>query len=237
MNPVTLGVLAAATALSGAGSIMGSGDAARRARDTARARNAVLNTSLAKIDANTAENKAAFDARMGDYAPGVQGNALQAAQDARVTGNTGAMTAGDAGDVALSGSAPAVVRGAIAKRMLEAFQGARQRAEASGKLGGYGDVWMNNRFGISDTANKIGTVNNFAAGQGRITGALQDLTEQASYRPPALLPQVLQFAGSVLGGAAGRGMFGGATPAVNPGVAGGGYLGAGGQIFPGPGRY
>lgn len=224
-----------------AGGVMGAGDSAKRALETARARNAVLSDTLGRIDANAAENRGTFDTRMQDYAPGAQPAALGAAQDTRAGNNVANITSNDPNAIGLSGSAPSAVRGAIAQRMLEAYEGSKARGTASGNLGGYGDAWMGNKIGIADSASRIGTVNNFSQGQARILPALQDYAEQAAYRPPALLPQILKFAGNVVGSAAGSQMFGtpGAAAAggINPGVAGGGYLGAGGQLFPGPGAY
>lgn len=188
---------------------MGARDSAERARDTARARNAVLADTLRRIDANAAENRGLFDSRMGDYA--AHPAALETAQTTRADNNIANLTAADPNAISVSSSAPSAVRGAIAQRLMEAHEGARQRAAASGQLGGYGDVWQSNKLGIGDTANRIGTINNFSQGQGRILPALQDYAEQAAYRPPAILPQIMQFAGNILGSAAGRGMFGGGT--------------------------
>lgn len=229
-----------AMGLGAAGSVMGAKDGADRALATARARNAVLSDSLGRIDKNAAENRATFDARLGDYATAPQ--ALETAQTTRANNNVSNITAGNADEIALSGSAPAAVRGAIAERLQQSFGGAKDRAVASGRLGGYGDAWLGNKIGIADSANRIGTVNNFSQGQARILPALQDFAEQAAYKPPAILPQIMRFAGNILGSAAGSGMLNGmggmfGGPAANAGVAGGGYLGSGGVVYPGPGRY
>lgn len=203
-------------ALAGGGALLGKGSAAKDAQRRADARNVVLRDAMVRTDQNAADNRTLFDGRLGDFTN--HPTALATAQDTRANNNAAALTEGNADDIPLSGSAPSVVRGEIAKRMLTAFQGATERARSSGRLGGYNDAWLGHNIGVGDTSNRIGTNNNFARGQMSLVPAMQDLAETSVYKPPSILPQIMTFAGNVLGGAAGRGgLFGsGAAPTLMP---------------------
>lgn len=204
--------MAVGAGLSGAGSYLGKKDASKNAADVAAARNRVLRENLGKIDQFAAQGRGLFDTRMADYSPTAQGGALTNAQTARSGEMTSGMTAPPVGDIPLSADAPNAVKSEIAKRMLSAFQTATERAKASGKLGGYNDAWTTNALGVNDTGRRVGTINNFARGEASLIEPLQDAAAVQAYKPPALLPQVMTFAGNILAGAGGRGMGGGGAP-------------------------
>ena len=122
-------------------------------------------------------------------APGAQDAILTDAQGARTTAITGNQTApSDGSDVAISRSAPKIVRGEIAKRMLDAFNASTDRAKAMGTLGGYTDAWLSNNLGLQDTSRRIGTVNNFSQAESSLLGSEQDLAQQAATKTPSIWP-------------------------------------------------
>lgn len=192
------------------GDIISRNDAAKQARATAEARNAVLTKYLQRQAELAKESRGYFDTRMGDYAPGAQEAALTSAQDARTATSTGAITAPtDASEVAFSGSTPAVVRSEYAKRMLAAFNSATERAKASGKLGGYSDNWLNNNVGIADTGRRIDTVNNFSRAETGMLNDQMDFAEIGAKREPSMWGPLLSGIGKIGMSAAGSGFGGG----------------------------
>lgn len=193
------------------GGLMQRRDAAAQAAAIATARNSVLTQYLQKQAALGKEGRGYFDTRMGDYAPGAQDTALAGAQDARTATSTGAITAPtDGSEIAFSGSTPAVVRGEYAKRMLNAFNYATDRAKASGKLGGYGDTWLGNNIGIADTGRRIGTVNNFAAAESAMLPDQQDFAQIAATKRPSMWGPILSGVGQATTQMAARAAAGGA---------------------------
>lgn len=222
-DPVSLGVGVGMNVLGG---LMGRSDAASMAKDKAIARNAALTRSLEKQAQYAAENRGNFDTRMTDYAPGAQDKALTGAQDARTATSIGAITAPtDASEMGFSKSAPDVVRSEYAKRMLGAYQYATDRAKASGKLGGYGDTWLDNNVGIADTGRRIGTVNNFSQAENAMLPAQMDLAEQSVTRRPSMWGPILQTGGMLLAGSGARGGLSSMFGSGNLGEVGGGVLG------------
>lgn len=193
-------------------------DAQKNAGAQAAARNAVLADYIRKQNGLEAEGRGHLDNTMAGYAPGAQDQRLQDAQTARVGAATGAMgPMSDPNAVTVSGSAPPVVRGEIAKRMLAAFQSATDRAKAMGNLSGYGDQWFQNNADIADSARRIGTLNNFARGNAGILQSQQDLAQLGATKAPSIWGPILSGAGSL---------------AMSIGAGGMGGMGAGGSGAP-----
>jgi|WetSurMetagenome_2_1015567.scaffolds.fasta_scaffold421351_2 hypothetical protein len=197
-NYDAVGALAGPVGMTVLGGAMQRRDAAAQARATAEARNNILTQYLQKQADFAKESRGYLDTRMGDYAPGAQDAALSNAQTARTATSTGAITGpSDGSEIAFSSSAPAVVRGEYAKRMLSAFNSATERAKASGKLGGYGDTWLGNNVGIADTGRRIDTVNNFSRGETGILNDQMDLAEIGAKKEASIWGPILSGAGKI----------------------------------------
>jgi hypothetical protein len=164
---------------------------------------------------------------METYAPAAQEGALNTAQESRGADLTGNIKASDSSAIPLSGSAPSVVKGEIAKRMLTSFTDATARAKALGNLGGYGDNWLDNNVGVTDTSRRVGTLNNFSRGEAAILPGLQDAAQIRATQQPSIWGPILSAGGNVLAAGAGRGWspFGASPSGVLPG---GAPLGQGG---------
>lgn len=228
---MALPLLLAATGLKVAGGLLGRREADKNAEAVANARNSALMSYLKRQGDLADEARGYFTTRMADYAPGVQDKALATAQDSRSAALTGNLTApSDGSEIAVSRSAPPIVRGEIAKRMLDAFNTSTERAKAMGKLGGYGDTWLNNTFGLADTSRRIGTVNNFSQAEAAMLGNQLDLAEAAAPRSSSIWPGILSAGGDLL--ALGAGFFGGGAPDLSKPLPGSRPLGQGGFASP-----
>lgn len=215
-DPATLGMMAASAALSAGGAAVSSHEANKNAEREAGARNSVLAASLKRQRGYGDEARTYFDNRMKDYEKPAQAASLEKAQTDRTTGITGNISTPSANDIPLSGSAPAVVKGEIAKRMLTAFNDATSRAKALGKVGGYGDNWLGNNTGVADTARRVGTINNFSQNDAALLPAEQDLAQIGARRTPSIWGPVLSAGGNILAAGAGSGWSPfGAAPAPN----------------------
>ena len=196
MDPFTIAAISAAASLGG--NMITAAESNANAKRMAAARNEELRQFTEKQRKLDAMNTETFNDRMKDYSKEGQDQALDNAITARtetITDAQGIPTT----DIALSGSAPAVVKGEIAKRMLDAFDESKAKAQALGKLSGFNDQWFSNNIGLTDTARKIKTNNAFASSNAAMLPGLQDLAEAGAYRPSSGLGQVLSGAGS-LGG-------------------------------------
>jgi hypothetical protein len=192
---------------SGLGGLISQREAEEDARRRTEARMASLRRSLARQDAFAGEARGHFDTRMGDYAPGVQDTRLADAQGARTEAITSNITVPTADDVPYSRSAPAVVRGTLAKRMLGVFNDATERAKTAGALGGYGDTWQGNALGVADTGRRIATVNDFSRQEAAMLPMEQDLAEAGAAKKPSLWGPILSAGGNLAASFAGRGGF------------------------------
>lgn len=201
-------MMAASTAMSVGGGMISRNEANSSAAAQAAARQRVLRESLDRQSALGKEAGGIFKDRMKDYGPGAQKNALadsQASRTADITSNIEAPPTAAASTVPLAGSAPAVVKGEIAKRMLASFTAATDKAKALGKLGGYSDNWMNNGVGVTDASRRIGTINNFSRGEAAILPGMQDLAQAGAVEQPSIWGPLLTAGGSIMSGMAGKG--------------------------------
>lgn len=237
-DPVSASLLIGGAAAGGAGSLIGKNDALANAQREAAARNRVLATGVDKQQGYADANRGEFNNTVGNFTAPNQAGVLSDAQDKRTGTITGNMTAPDPGSVPL-GDSPAASKSDLAKRMLSVFSAATDRAKAQGKLGGYGDQWLNNGLGVTDTTRNIDTRNNLAATDAAAIAPLQDAAAAASYKPPSIWGPLLQAGGTILGGAAGAGkfnnLFGGTTGAGGLGGAAGNAARPFGNIFTGVG--
>lgn len=209
--------MAASAALSAGGAAITRSEQDANANSIASARNGVLQQYLDRQRKLGQEGRGYFDKRMEDYAPGKQGEALDKAQTERTDSILKDVSAPNTDAIPLTGSTPQVVKGEIAKRMLTTFQQATDRAKAAGKVGGYGDTWLGNNFGVADTARRVGTVNNFSQNEAALLPNEQQFAEIAARKQPSMWGPILSAGGNMLAAGAGRGwnpFGGGAAPVV-----------------------
>lgn len=201
-DPLTLGLAAAATV---GGKLISNNESVSAANRDAAARNAVLKDTLAREQGFADQNAGQLNSNIAHYAPGAQDTQLADAQAARTATSTGNITSANPNDVPISADAPPAVRGEIAKRMLAVHDGVVNRAQLSGKLGGFGDTWLKNNLNTAEADRNIGVSNNFAAGEKAILAPQQDAAAASVYKPPSIWGPALTAAGSLAAGAAGAG--------------------------------
>lgn len=113
-------------------------------------------------------------------------------------------------------NAPQVVKTDTAKSLQDALAKSKISAQALAKLGGTGDVFQGNNFGITGAANKIGTTNNLARGSSGVNQFEQVAAANNAGNKSSIIGDLLQTAGSAIGmygGANGSGsIFGKTTP-------------------------
>ena len=196
--------MAASAAASTGGAIISRNESAQNAANIMAARNSVLMESRAKQKEFANEARGAFDTGMTKFTPENQAPALDNAQTARTEAITSNISGpGDAGNIPLSGSAPEIVKGTIAKRMLEMFTNATDKAKRLGRLGGYDDTTFGNNLGVTETGRKIGTINDFSRGTAALLPYEQDFAEARAARSNSIWGPLLMGAGAIGGAAAG----------------------------------
>jgi hypothetical protein len=194
-DPIT-GLAIASTAASVGGGLYSSYEANNNAQSEMLARNNVLNSFLQKQTAHRKNNEAALTKRVEDMAP----QANQQKIDNAVAGRGAtidATTSAPPSDVPLTGSAPKVVKDTVAGALSKAFGEATDAAKAKAKVSGYGDMMLDNQFGIGDTERQIGTTNNFARGEAALLPSQQELAGFAARKPSTGIGQIIQAAGQV----------------------------------------
>lgn len=201
-----LGMLAGPV-LSGVGSMIQQKEMEANQRRMAEARNNELRRVLTKNDELAQRSRETFDARR----KASQGEQLEAdqkkAEENRQTELTEAAqsTPAPAQNVALSGSAPTVVKSQMAKQMASAIGDAKEQAARLGKLGGYGDMWLNQGFADMQAGRDIAIDSNFAAGNLALLPYQQDIAENRAYKPISPIGGLLQGFGGMLSSYGGSG--------------------------------
>jgi hypothetical protein len=203
MSFVAMGVAAIGTGLSVGGGIISRNSALKNAGAQAAARNAVLADNIQKQQGFYDTNKGVFDTNIGGYSAPAQQQQLQTAQDARATANTGNQVAPDTAGVPMAAGASPAAKSDLAKRMLTTFNLATDRAKNMGRLGGYGDTWLQNELRNRQADRDIGVTNTFAEGRKSLLGPEQDMAAAAAYKPPSIWGPILSGAGSIMSGAGG----------------------------------
>lgn len=178
----------------------------------AEARNNELKRTLIKNDALAQQSRDTFNERTQK----INAEEMAADQDQATQTREDAMTAAvdsapqPAAEVALSGSAPAVVKSELAKRMSDAITSTKQSAARQAKLAGYGDSWLNQGFKDVEAGRDIAQDANFASGNMALLPYQQDIAEMRAYKPISPLGGLLQGFGSMVSSYAGSG--GGGVP-------------------------
>ena len=173
----------------------------------AEARNERLNNTLMKNDALAKQSRDTFNERAQKITQDQMQQTQQEATDTRQQDLEAAVaeTPSPAEDVALSGSAPKVVQSELAKRMGEALDKSKDQAKKLGKLGGYGDSWLEQGFNDVNAGRNIAQDANFASGNMAIMPYQQDIAEMRASKPISPIGGLLQGFGSMMGSYAGGG--------------------------------
>lgn len=198
------------TGLSVAGTVMQQKDQRRQQQDIANARNEELRRNMVKNDALAEESRDTFQKRMADgtkeamaedqaKAEKTRTDEITSAADAPADSKTGAEGA------QLSGSASTVVKSDLAARMKEALTKGTEQAKALGKLGSYGDSWLDQGFMDTQAGRDIGVTTNKAAGNSALLPYMQDFAEHKATRPMSPIGGILQGFGNMLGSYGGGG--------------------------------
>lgn len=194
-----IGLLLGGAALSAGGSYMANNQAQQQAEAIAKARNSVLNQTLARNKRIADDSRAAFDQRTETVAPEQVAEKQGEQQQERTAIGESAVSAPAPGSVPLSGSAPSVVTQAFAKRMGEAVDKGKTEAQQLGKLGSYGDFWFDQGVQTSGTGRELGVNQNLAGGNLALMPILQDYAEIGATKTPSPIPGIMMAAGQALG--------------------------------------
>lgn len=218
LDPASATLMAVSAAASGAGGAIQQHNNNKYSGRVATARNDALRLSREKQKKFAEENQATLTDTFSKFAQPQQTQRLVDAQQTRTDAVT-ANTTQPADDVPLAGSTPEVIKGEIAKRLLDAFTSATDKNKRLAKLSGYNDTMFGNNLNVNSANRNIETQNNFSRGTAALLPYEQDFAEAQVKRPDNLAPMLLQFAGQVGAGAAGRGMASNwltPTPVVPP---------------------
>lgn len=218
LDPVTMGVMAASAAVSATGSAIQQRNNNEYANRVALARNEALRLNREKQKKYGEENQVTLTDTLAKFAEPAQTQALSDAQTARSAAVDATTTQPAADEVPLSGSVPQVVKGAIAQRLLDAFNAATDKNKRLAKLSGYNDQMFGNMLGVNNAGRNIETTNNFSRGVAALLPYEQAFAEAQVPRPDNLFPMLLQTAGHLGAGAAGRGFTSWLTPAAQTAV-------------------
>jgi hypothetical protein len=183
-------------AASAAGGAITRNSALSNAQSQAAARNGALSETISGLDnIYNKTNAPAFNSAVVAVTPG----GLQTAQDARVANDVGAITKPNIYAPPPGGDTPPAVANAYKGDLADAFNFATNEATNAGKLGGYGDQWLNSNLTQQDAARKIGIGNSNAENLKSLLPAEQDIAQTEAYKTPSPWGQILSGGGSILG--------------------------------------
>ena len=185
--------------LQGIGGMVTANEDQKNADRIARARNQRLQAALKRNDEYARVARERFDSRTDGQAADPEGD-LNAAK----TGTGEAIAANietpdyEAG-APISGSAPPIVRSALAKKMLDTFQQSTTQAKALGALGGYSNYWFDQGVDTTGAGRDIGIQNDFSRGNMAILPYEQDFAEVQANKPRSGLGGLLSGLGGFFG--------------------------------------
>lgn len=205
---VELAVLAAAAAASAGGAYIQNQESSDNNARIAQARNKELRDTLARNQEISDRSRDIFKLRQEEVAPEATKQRQEELTTDRTDKLTDVVTGENPENVPIKGSAPQVVKSEIAKKFLAASDKAKANAKALGTLGGYGDLWLDQGLKDTDAGLGIGVQQNLIKGNMGILPYSQDFAGYQAYRPSSGIGEMMQAAGSVLGGAAGSGAVG-----------------------------
>ncbi len=191
--------------LGAVGSMITSNEQQKNAERQAAARNQKMELTLSRNDPIADQSRKALDARLAKSTPDAVTADQTAEQNKRTAQVEQAVTpvAQSTDNAPLTGSAPAVVQSALAKKMQDVFAQGKARAQAAGALGSYGDSWLNQGFANADVNRQQSIDNNFLQGNLQILPAQQDIAETRAYKPISPIGGILSGLGSMFGGMGG----------------------------------
>jgi hypothetical protein len=205
MDPISVSLFLAGVGSSLGGSILGQNDALANATAQANARNAVVQSAIAKLSGFGAQNETTMSNLLAGYSAPAQTAQLANDQAKRSANNVAAITSDNPNSVPIQVDASPATKADLAKRMLAAHDYGVARAKAKGALGGYADTWLTNELNNSQAGRDIMTVNNAAEGRKALVQPEADLAAAAAYKPPSMWGPLLAGAGSVLTGMGAKG--------------------------------
>lgn len=218
-DPISMALMIGGAALSAGGGAISANDADRNAAAVAKARNRVLNDTLARNERHAQQARQSFDARVADAGPAQAPQKLDQAKADRTAQLESTVQPLDTGTMPTADSAPTVIKSALAKAMLEASSAGKAAAQRSGRLGGYGDFFFDRSLGDNAASRDIGVSNNLAQGNLSIMPYLQDFAGIAAQKKPGILGPLLSGLGSAA--SMGAGVYGKGLTTPSPAGAAG----------------
>lgn len=187
--------------MSAVGGMIQQKEAEKNAQRMAEARNERMRSTLTKNDALAKQSRDTFNER----AQKINKDQMEQSQDEATQNRQQDLeaavdnTPSPVDSVSISGSAPTVVKSELAKRMGAAMSQSKQAAQRLGKLGGYGDTWLDQGFKDVEAGRSIAGDANFASGNMAILPYQQDIAEMRASKPISPIGGLLQGFGSMLG--------------------------------------
>lgn len=201
-------VLAAGMAASAAGSYINGQQQNASAKRGFDAQEDAYKDEIARQHGYQADAGTQFADALQTFRPGVQGQSLASAQQARNNTVQSNITAPASGTTT-PGSAPAMVKGEVARKSAQAMSGARAGGTASANLGGWSDLDFGNNVAIGRAGQRISAIGDAAGGSSRLLPLDMRSAATNSYQPPSPLGDLLQLGGQ---GASLYGMYGSGGP-------------------------
>lgn len=195
-------------ALAGGGQMIKTAGENKQAEQSAKSRNEVLKSTLAKNDRIAQDTRNTYAAREAGYSTDKIAARQGDAETSRMNGVDHVLPQ-NAPDpsTASTADAPDIVKTEVAARMSDALKQGRERAKASAKLGSFGDQWFGQNLDNAAASRDIGMQSGFASSNLNNMGALQDLADMSTYKPVSPLGSILMGTGNMVGSAAGAGFF------------------------------
>lgn len=200
-----IAALLGSAVLSAGGTAYAQNEASSNAAAEAAARNRELNLTLDRNDKLADEARKTYDTREEEIQPkNLRKDQAEATADRTQTLES-AVAPAEPGSIALSGSAPEVVRTEIAKRMGGTMREGIDSAKRLGKLGGYTDSLFNQDVANNAAGRDIGVTQNAVAGNMALLPYAQDFAGYQARKPSSGIGEVVAAGGQALGAAAGSG--------------------------------
>jgi|GEM_PF-6334028 len=209
-----LALLAAGTGLNIAGGRQQQREADANMLREVRGRNEMLARHNRLQDEYAAANRARMGGFLDEVGPETK---LAEAQADRIGALQAAVTEDEPGpEMPTAADAPRVVNVEFAKRMRDALDANRKRADKAGKFAGFGEQLFRNSVGREDLGRGLMANENFSRQEASLLPHYQDMRALEVFRPSSGRGEMMQAIGSVMSQAAG-GMGGGVpTPGVDP---------------------
>ena len=193
-------------------------------------RNARMADETARQDRLREQSSQIFDGTKDQFGRPKQDASLGESQGARVSAVNSAVDGGHSNPATpVTGSAPTVVKGTIARAMTDALKTDRERGAAQAKLQGFGDLSLGNNINLTRSGIDLARLGDFSRGSSSI---LPMELEHANQAGAGLrqFGQLVSSAGQMAGTA---GMMGFNPFEINPVLTNSGPVGKVPVMFPG----